>query len=268
MPPPVYGSPAIRAANSADRSPANTRCAWRVDEAGDHRRAAGVEALVGGGRVARGPTHATRPPSMTTAASASVPSGGAVGVVGDQLADPVDQQAHRAADRPPLRDRRRSAAAHVGMRSVPAVADHEPPVDHHVRTSAAVAANTASGGRQPAVRTESRATVTRSARAPTRDRAGVGPAERGVPAGGGRAHQRGRREVAAPPGRAAARAVPRRGPPRTGRSPRASRSRGTAGCRRRRAPAPARARRRGRVRWWGTGTRRCRSRRARRGRRR
>ena len=47
IPPPSYGSPAIRAVNSSARSPANTRWVWRVDEPRQHARPVGVDPFVG-----------------------------------------------------------------------------------------------------------------------------------------------------------------------------------------------------------------------------
>ena len=54
MPPAAYGCPAILAANSAARSPAKTRCEWESTKPGQHGAAAGVDLLVGGGRVGGG----------------------------------------------------------------------------------------------------------------------------------------------------------------------------------------------------------------------
>src|SRR3954470_1520293 len=59
IPPAAYGAPAMRAANSSPRSPANTRWVWLSTEPGMTQRAAEareaaaarrVQALVGGGR--------------------------------------------------------------------------------------------------------------------------------------------------------------------------------------------------------------------------
>ena len=44
----AYGRPAIRAANSSARSPANTRCVWLSTNPGSHAAAGGVDALVAG----------------------------------------------------------------------------------------------------------------------------------------------------------------------------------------------------------------------------
>ena len=53
MPPAAYDSPAIRAANSSARSPAKTRWLWLSTKPGQHRAAAGIDQLVGCGRVGR-----------------------------------------------------------------------------------------------------------------------------------------------------------------------------------------------------------------------
>ena len=55
IPPAAYGAPAIRAANSSARSPANTRWVWLSTNPGITQRAGGVDALVrsGAGRFNR-----------------------------------------------------------------------------------------------------------------------------------------------------------------------------------------------------------------------
>ena len=69
MPPARYGRPAIRAANSALRSPAKTRCACESANPGSTARpAASTTASAAGARDA-GPVQATLPSAMTSAAS-------------------------------------------------------------------------------------------------------------------------------------------------------------------------------------------------------
>ena len=55
IPPAAYGWPLIRAANSADRSPANTRCAWLSTKPGITLAPPKSTRVVGGGCVARRP---------------------------------------------------------------------------------------------------------------------------------------------------------------------------------------------------------------------
>ena len=74
MPPPSYGVPDIRAANSADRSPANTRWAWESTNPGITARPARSRRSSASGARDAGPVHRTRPSSTTTAASCSSPS--------------------------------------------------------------------------------------------------------------------------------------------------------------------------------------------------
>ena len=61
MPPAWYGRPAIRAANSADRSPANTRCACESTKPGSTARPATSAAASAAGARAAGPVHAITP---------------------------------------------------------------------------------------------------------------------------------------------------------------------------------------------------------------
>src|SRR6266571_4805643 len=68
MPPARYGRPAIRAANSALRSPAKTRCACESANPGSTARPAASTAVSVAGARDAGPVHATRSPSMTSAA--------------------------------------------------------------------------------------------------------------------------------------------------------------------------------------------------------
>ena len=49
MPPAAYGAPAIRAANSSPRSPANTRCVCESTKPGITHRPVRVDPLVGRG---------------------------------------------------------------------------------------------------------------------------------------------------------------------------------------------------------------------------
>ena len=69
MPPAWYGRPAIRAANSADRSPANTRCACESTKPGSTARPAASTTSSAAGARAAGPVQAIRSSSMTRAAS-------------------------------------------------------------------------------------------------------------------------------------------------------------------------------------------------------
>src|SRR5204862_446918 len=69
MPPARYGRPAIRAANSALRSPAKTRCACESANPGSTARPAASSTVSAAGARAAGPVHATLSPSMTSAAS-------------------------------------------------------------------------------------------------------------------------------------------------------------------------------------------------------
>ena len=124
-----------------------------------------------------------------------MPSGPLAGrLVGDQLPDVVDQQAHGVTA---SIARRSSAGTSDGQ--VPA--RHGPPPGRRPRllTSAAVAAKPRRRGRTPAVRTLSSAYRHQVGARARGDPPGVGPAQRGVPGGGGR-QQFGRGEVAAPLG--------------------------------------------------------------------
>src|SRR5699024_877425 len=76
MPPAEYGRPAIRAANSAVRSPSNTRCVWLSTQPGNAARPPTSTRRSAAGAAAAAPTQAKRVPSSTTAASGSVPTSG------------------------------------------------------------------------------------------------------------------------------------------------------------------------------------------------
>ena len=69
MPPARYGRPAIRAANSALRSPAKTRCACESANPGSTARPAASTTVSAAGARAAGPVQATLPSAMTSAAS-------------------------------------------------------------------------------------------------------------------------------------------------------------------------------------------------------
>ena len=71
MPPARYGRPAIRAANSALRSPAKTRWACESTKPGSTARPAASSTVAAAGARDAGPVQATWPPSMTSAASVS-----------------------------------------------------------------------------------------------------------------------------------------------------------------------------------------------------
>src|SRR6266511_3606500 len=75
MPPALYGVPAIRAANSTDRSPAKTRCAWLSTKPGSTARPPRSSRPSASGAVCRGPAYTTTPASTTSAASRTTPSG-------------------------------------------------------------------------------------------------------------------------------------------------------------------------------------------------
>ena len=67
--------PAIRAANSAARSPANTRCACESTNPGSTQPPPAEIIASAAGASAAGPTQVILPRSITTAASATSPSG-------------------------------------------------------------------------------------------------------------------------------------------------------------------------------------------------
>ena len=69
MPPARYGRPAIRAANSALRSPAKTRWACESANPGSTARPLASTTVSAAGARDAGPVHATVPSSMTSAAS-------------------------------------------------------------------------------------------------------------------------------------------------------------------------------------------------------
>ena len=130
----------------------------------------------------------------------------------------------------------RSSAADVDGR-VPAVGDDDAPADHDVVDVGCRRPRTPPcRGRarpRPAVRTESRRTVVRSARAPGVDAAAVGPPEAGMTVVSSPSRSSDGRVVAAHARRSpAARRARRPGPPRGGRSRRGSRCRASG-----RAPA-------------------------------
>ena len=255
----------MRAANSAVRSPANTRWAWLSTKPGMHRAAARVdrrsgEALRRPG-TGPGPRHAAALHQQRRIGQQPEPARLDEGVVGDQR-----RRCCRAGSRSSSRPR----STRPGPQATSSTSRWRPPETTRrpatttSRTSPAVAAKhgspRAAARHRRGVPSRSR-TVTRSAAAPRRD--------------------------AARPRASRARRGRRRSPPRAGR-PRASghgaaeRSRSSSSTARasssrsitallslpsaerrpggRRARGPGRCRRRGRARWWGTCRRSCGSR--------
>ena len=264
IPPAAYGSPAIRAANSAARSPAKTRWAWQSTKPGMHGAAAEVDALVGGRGVDRAadpghPAVVDDQRGVRRRPSEPSPCGR---VVGDQLdrcrSAACCSSGSSASDRRVQhRGPRRRAGACPPPDDDPAADDHvvRRPRSRRTRPSRRVAP--APGG---AHRVE--ADGDQVGRGADLDPAGVRQAERRVPAGGRGVEQLGGRPVPALLRGEPLVAARPRAPPRTGRSRRGCPSRASAGSRPRAARRPGRCRRRGRARWWGTSRRRCRCRRA------
>ena len=91
IPPAWYGRPAIRAANSALRSPAKTRCAWESTNPGSTARPSASTTESAAGACPAGPVQATAPSSMTSAASVIAAKPPAI--VGNQFPDLRDQRA-------------------------------------------------------------------------------------------------------------------------------------------------------------------------------
>ena len=208
MPPPSYGIPAMRAENSAARSPAKTRWLWLSTNPGTTARPPTSTLRSAAGAARPGPTQATRPPSTTTAASTTIPRRSPAGTTaldrrlavrsgaGDELADAGDTVAlirspitrHRGegvGEQPP--DVAGAVPARRGRR-----------VDRATTTSvtsAAVAEKSIWPARSPAVRGLSRRTATRSARCADGEQAAVVPAEGAVAVQGGRGEQLGRRRT-------------------------------------------------------------------------
>ena len=81
----------MRAANSAERSPAKTRWAWVSTKPGTTARALDVDPPVGRGRLPRGP-HPGDAPVVDD--DRGVGEGAERGVEGAELADPGHQLAH------------------------------------------------------------------------------------------------------------------------------------------------------------------------------
>ncbi|CAM5691286.1 hypothetical protein SFUMM280S_00363 [Streptomyces fumanus] len=75
MPPAWYGRPDMRALNSSVRSPAKTRWEWEFTKPGSTARPPASTRLSVAGALLDSPVHATRSPSMTTAASRIAPRG-------------------------------------------------------------------------------------------------------------------------------------------------------------------------------------------------
>ena len=191
-PPPVYGAPAIRAANSAARSPAEDQVRVAVHEAGDDRGAAGVDQMPSPAGVPRRPPTQAAPavlarparrPRPARASSCSPPVGSFV------TSSPMPQI---ASARPPRwrraaagRRRARAGAVHRGRS---AAVDH----DVVVASPATPANSTAVSGSSVTGRPDGvfRRTVTRSAPGPpTANRPAFRPAERRVPGRRGRGDQ-------------------------------------------------------------------------------
>ena len=129
MPPAAYGAPAIRAANSALRSPANTRCVWLSTNPGiTQRPAASIRSSACGATPV--PTARTCSSSKTSQASASSPS--SVFVTSSPM--PSTTRAHGSASA--------SSAATSMDTWCPSDTTTRPPMTTWW-TSAAVAANTA-----------------------------------------------------------------------------------------------------------------------------
>ena len=112
IPPAAYGAPAIRAANSSPRSPANTRCVWLSTKPGMTQRppASMRSSACAPGALDRGDAAVldarARRRGRPERAFAEL------GVVGDQQADVVDdQRAHRDAPRASSAPRRARACA-------------------------------------------------------------------------------------------------------------------------------------------------------------
>ena len=111
MPPPSYGLPAIRAANSAPRSPAKTRWVWESTKPGISGPPAEVDLPVGGRRRAAGPDPGD--PAVLDdhgGVGRRTRAGRRVLVAGDELADPGDQgaaHALRSSSRPAPRGQQR-----------------------------------------------------------------------------------------------------------------------------------------------------------------
>nr|BFE76240.1 hypothetical protein GCM10020092_095410 [Actinoplanes digitatis] len=93
MPPPVYGSPFIRASNSLGPVAGEDEVRVAVHEAGYYRPAAGVEALVGVGCAE--PRPGPDDP-LAVENHGRVEQHPGVGIVGDQLTDVGDQKTHAA----------------------------------------------------------------------------------------------------------------------------------------------------------------------------
>ena len=157
MPPASYGVPAMRAANSALRSPAKTRWVWLSTKPGITQRPSTSTRSSHGGADPR-PMATTTPSSITTWASCNSPCSVFV------TSNPMPSIATLVTPAPrPVHVRRR------WWRGAHRPTTTRPPMTTWW-TSAAVAANTtvasASSGPAPTVRTESRRMVVRSAGAP------------------------------------------------------------------------------------------------------
>ena len=198
MPPPVYGAPAIRAANSAARSPANTRCAWESTKPGNTAAPPTSSALSAAGARADGPTQATRSPSETTA-----PRRAACRARGRWWSAPRSRSStNRASRRCTATDRRgQLAAAASGQPGGPTVAHHHAAVDHHVphvgRRRREHRLLRPAAGRAHGVQRDRHQVGPRADRDDARRPASPAPHARPRPTA---AHQLGRGEQAAPPG--------------------------------------------------------------------
>ena len=249
----VVRLPAIRAANSAHRSPAKTRWLWESTNPGSRVASVEIDPAVGGrGRAAAGRSRRSARPRRRRRRRCGSRVGPAGAVAGDELADAGDHRRARVVDLMVLQVGQAGGEQPVdGSEAVLAVADHPTTADDHVTDvgSGGAVVDLVRSGAGGADRVGS--TTTKSAGAPPRSgRRRASPGGVAGRAGGG--DQLGRGEPAALARWPAVRAAPARAAPRTGRSPRAGREprlRRAAG--RRPAGAPARCRRPGPVRWWG-----------------
>ena len=252
---PRTARPAIRAANSSARSPANTRCVWLSTKPGITQRPAASKRSSAAAPAALDRRddavldHQRRVADQAESALAERR------VVGDQRPDAVDdQRAHHTTAAIDARELGGDVEVDVG-----AVADDLASAEQTTRsTSAAVAANTAASSAVsavvPASRTPSSPTVTRSASAPASIAPASGQPSERVAVAARRPQQRSRAMAAAlAAGEALVELDRARLLERVDHRVRV----GAEGERRRpprSAPAPGRSRRRGRARWSGRGS--------------
>ena len=231
-----------------------------VDEARQDAPPRGVDAPVGGGA---GGAHGDDAIALHHHGRVRPDAEGPVaelGVVGDEQADVVDDHRGDAHDACTAAspDTVRSSSRATSMPDMATVGDDDLAADHDM-------VHVGRGAREHDGLQRMSGVGPGQAHRPEVDGHQVGrgtdgqgpdlrPADAGVAVDGGRPRA-GRRPGGDPARRcAAARAARRRGPPRTGRSPRASRCRASGGLRRRAAAEPGRRRRPGRARSWGSST--------------